>query len=359
MSHRITNYQLPITLFLILFLSHPLLAATPASQPTERTKTEADKLIDDSGKTAPPWWDSTPLVFPQTLDLSWKKVGKWDNQKQMNAYLWDVVYPNPAKWREGIKLAQHSMQVNKGDENVQRKAAASMADMYTQMLQDYARGAFWAKKAKGMEGMDFELVECYAKLGCKTAAVDLLKEIAQDETFNAVSVKLWGELGELKTALAWADAIAEEGRGSAACLSAGDACRRAGELQQAIQYYQKVLTYSAPQDTRNKKRAQANLDAIKLFETLDLAKIADGLYKDSAQGYVGPVTVAVTVQNHRIEKVEVIDHHEKQFYSSLVEVPPQIVAKQSVKGIDTTTGATITSEAIINASAKALAKPNP
>jgi uncharacterized protein with FMN-binding domain len=333
-------------------------AGGPAAAPAVKTitKAEADKVIEEAGKRAPEWWDTTALVIPPTLDLSWKKVGKWDKDRQMNAYLWDVIYPNPGKWREGVKLLQHSMQVNKGNEDVMRKAAASLADMYTQMLQDYPRGAFWAKKAKGMEGMDFELVECYAKLGCKTAAAELLNEVGQDETFNAVSVKLWGEMGELTTALKWADAIAEEGRVGAAYLSAGDACRRAGDIGQAMKYYQKVMDEAtARNDTRNRDRARMNLEAIKLFDTLDLGKIPDGVYKDSAKGYVAQVAVAVTVKGHRIEKVEVVEHKEKQFYASLVEVPPQIVGKQSVKGIDTTTGATITSEAIINASAKALA----
>ena len=45
---------------------------------------------------------------------------------------------------------------------------------------------------------------------------------------------------------------------------------------------------------------------------------------------------------------------EKQIYSSLVEVPQRNIAKQSVKGIDTSSEDTQTSEAIINATAKAL-----
>jgi len=64
--------------------------------------------------------------------------------------------------------------------------------------------------------------------------------------------------------------------------------------------------------------------------------------------------VAVTVRNHRITNVKVTRHVEKQYYSSLTDIPNQIIAKQSVRGIDATSSATITAEAIINAVAKAL-----
>jgi uncharacterized protein with FMN-binding domain len=67
------------------------------------------------------------------------------------------------------------------------------------------------------------------------------------------------------------------------------------------------------------------------------------------------VQVAVTVKDHRIEAVRITQHKEKQFYAALTDTPAKIIAKQGVKGVDATSNATITSEAIINASAKALA----
>jgi len=47
---------------------------------------------------------------------------------------------------------------------------------------------------------------------------------------------------------------------------------------------------------------------------------------------------------------------EKQFFTSITDTIGQIRAKQGVKGVDATSGATMTSEAIINATAKALAE---
>ena len=64
--------------------------------------------------------------------------------------------------------------------------------------------------------------------------------------------------------------------------------------------------------------------------------------------------MAVTVHSGRITDVKVEKHEEKQFYSSIKDTTADIVAKQGVKGVDATSGATITAVAIINASAKAL-----
>jgi uncharacterized protein with FMN-binding domain len=106
---------------------------------------------------------------------------------------------------------------------------------------------------------------------------------------------------------------------------------------------------------RNKKRAQANLEAIRLFDALDVKKVRDGTYRASSIGYEAPIEIEVTVRAGRITDLRVTSHHEKQYYSALTDTPRRIIAKQSVKGVDATSSATITSEAIINATAKALA----
>jgi uncharacterized protein with FMN-binding domain len=97
------------------------------------------------------------------------------------------------------------------------------------------------------------------------------------------------------------------------------------------------------------------VEAIELFELSDVKNVADGTYRASSTAYTGPLEVEVEVAGGRIESVAVVKHTEKQFYSAITDTPQQIIDKQSVKGIDTTSRATITSVAIINATAKALA----
>ncbi len=107
-----------------------------------------------------------------------------------------------------------------------------------------------------------------------------------------------------------------------------------------------------PRKCRN--RAQASLDAIRLFELSDVKKVPDGTYRASSLGYEAQVAIEVAVKNRRIESVKVTQHKEKQFYSALTDTPRKIIEKQDVRGVDATSSATITSEAILNATAKAL-----
>jgi len=344
---------------LATYAATPTKQGTPATKPAAdgtKSRAEVDKLIEEAGKTQPDWWDSTELNYPDTLDLTWGPgvKGKWDNKRVMGAYYWDIIDPNPARWKEGIKLAHYCLtNTLKANPKAQTNAMGTMSRIYTEMLGDFPRGAYWAKKHGNMP---LTLAECYLKLGCPSAAKQILNGMGTDQTRNCQMVKLWAELGDMKTALFMAETRAK-GDPTPAYLAAGDACRSAQRFPEAVAYYQKVIKANGSNrdDKVNKSRAQASLDAIKLFDSLDLSKIADGTYKGAGLGYVGDVNVEVTVAGNKIEKVEVTQHHEKQFYSSINDVPPQIVAKQSVKGVDTTTGATRTSEAIINGAAKALA----
>jgi uncharacterized protein with FMN-binding domain len=335
--------------------------AAPASTPTTQpaiTKVQADKIIDEAGKTPPPWWDATPLNVPPGLDLSWKNPGGgWNNKKVMGCYVWDIIDPNPGKWKEGAKLLHHSYTFNKADPDAQKKSVRAMAKHYSELMGDPARGAFWAKKSGEMP---LTLADCYMKLGCKSAATEILRSLGGDQTRHGQVIKLWADCGELPTALALAERRAAAGDPVVAYLAAGDACRRFGKTAEAIKFYEKVLAAKPANKDRdypiNIKRATANLAAVKLFDALDLNKIPDGTYAASSIGYAGDLEMVVTVKNKKIDNLKVGKHKEKQFYASFDEVPPQIVKKQSVKGIDTTTGATVTSEAIINATAKALSK---
>jgi uncharacterized protein with FMN-binding domain len=165
-------------------------------------------------------------------------------------------------------------------------------------------------------------------------------------------------MGNTNEAQQLADRIAKAsgGQPDIAYLYAADGFRVAGRFPQALQYYQKVIDIpGAGRIERNRKRAQASLEAIKLFELSDVSKVADGTYQDESLGYEGQVRVEVVVAGGKIESVRVVQHREKQYYSSINDTPPKIIAKQGVKGVDSTSSATITSEAIINATAKALA----
>jgi uncharacterized protein with FMN-binding domain len=199
------------------------------------------------------------------------------------------------------------------------------------------------------------LAECYWKLGFKAEALKLIAK----SPMNFAQVKLLADMGETDKALQIASSAFDE-YPEDAYLQAGDACRIAGRYPEALKYYQKLLDIPVPakpngRQVKNRARATANVAAINSFELFDLTKVADGTYKSASQGYEGPVEVTVTVSGNKISDLKVSNHREKQFYSAIADTPRKIIAKQSVRGIDTTSHATITSEAIVNATAKALA----
>ena len=187
--------------------------------------------------------------------------------------------------------------------------------------------------------------------------VALISQPDEDDTRNGSLIKLWADLGEIDKALKLAEQKAASGEPDSAYLAAGDACRLGGRYPQALGYYRKVVAVpDGPRDIkRNKERAAASIEAIRVFDSLNLARIPDGTYMNSSVAYNGPLHVAVVVKNARIESVKVTQHTEKQFYSAITDTTARIIAKQGVKGVDMTSGATITAEAIVNATAKALA----
>ena len=340
----------------------------PPGQPVERierTREEVQALIDKIGRTPPDWFDATPLNYPQTLDLSWPDPGKdeWNNQKFVGQYVWQIINPNPGKWREGIKLLHHIVAVNKDNPTALKKALNQLGTLYCSLLEDWPRAAFWWQKAGGgtsggmgqggfRVGYEVGLARCYWELGNREMAVGLLKRVGG---YNSGAVHLWAELGEHDRALQMAGQNAQQY--PATHLICGDICRHAGKYDEALVHYQKVAGLEDHEKYgRAIYEAKDRILGLQAQRTIDLSSIRDGVYTASSLGYAGLLEVAVTVKSQRITSVKVVRHEEKQYYSSFTDIPNQIIQKQSVQGIDATSGATITAEAIISASAKALAR---
>lgn len=342
-----------------------LLLFTATTQ-AEGTRAELDKLIDREGKTPPAWFKETPLNYPKSLDLSWpmKPPPGWDNQKNVGQFVWDVVNPNPSRWREGVKLMHHLLTQHKDDPEKRERAMLALCHMYHNLLEDYARAAFWCR-AVGVEKDPEEyarsavlLAECYWRLGYREEAVKLLAKTPP----GLMHATLLGSLGEIDRAIAMALEETNDDSTGSATLAVADLCRLAGRYPEAIRHYQTVLYINVLEKPlpgwliRNRNRATASITAIKAIELFDPKKVADGKHVAASQGYEGPVEVTVTMKSGRITDVAVTKHREKQFYSAINDTSAKILKKQSVKGVDTTSNATITSEAIINATAKALAR---
>jgi len=346
----------------------PASGSTSAVKPTGGG--DIAKRIEQQGVTPPDWYDSTPLNYPRTLDLSWPEPPPdkaWNNQKNMGQYIWDIINPNPAKWREGTKLLHHMLEVNKDRPETLRRIMDALGRFYHNLLQDDARAAFWWQKAGvGEPDTRFRnsaplLAECYYRLGSKPMASQLLMQVEKTAPQFSL-IKVWADMGELARALQLAEAYAR-GNASVAAIAymyAGDACRTNGDYAKAMDYYQKVIGAQASGQLakrieREQQRARDSLEAIRLFERADPARVPDGVYEANSMGYASLIHVAVTVQGGRIQAIQITRHEEKQFYSAFTDTVQKIIQRQSVKGVDATSSATLTSEAVINAVAKALA----
>ena len=81
--------------------------------------------------------------------------------------------------------------------------------MYHNLLGDWARAAFWWRKA-GFDD-DIDLAHCYWKLGSRDMAVAVIGEVTFDDTRHGNIIKLWADMGDLGKAIALAEATARDG----------------------------------------------------------------------------------------------------------------------------------------------------
>lgn len=82
----------------------------------------------------------------------------------------------------------------------------------------------------------------------------------------------------------------------------------------------------------------------------------DGTYNAEAEGFDGPVKVTVTIKNGKITKLTNKNTDTKEYFSrAWSAIQPAILKKQGVYGVDTVSGATFSSNGILEATQKALA----
>ncbi|UNC91611.1 FMN-binding protein [Candidatus Contubernalis alkaliaceticus] len=82
------------------------------------------------------------------------------------------------------------------------------------------------------------------------------------------------------------------------------------------------------------------------------------VYTGEAEGGHGPVIVEVTMDDGKIVSIEVIEENETKGLgdAAFEELIPKIIEAQSTEGIDTVSGATVSSNALFEAVDEAVAK---
>ena len=339
----------------------PRVKPPKTTRPVKRSASAIKALVQREGKTLPDWWDSVKLNYPRTLDLPGKnRVKGWKPQINLGAYFFSIVTPHPGRWKPGIKLLHHVVEVREHDQTHQPEAMGMLANYYLRYFEDYPRAAYWNLQSTQTGGRAtlhgvVGLAECYLHMGNKQMAVALMTQYGLDRRFSSPGVKLWAELGQadraLKLSMAMARMAPDQGY-----LAAGNLHRLTGKYDQARDCYSKAAAYQHPKGhgKLNRQRARECLAAVRLCETLNISKVADGTHSGTSASYRGPLTVEVKVAGGRITAARVTKHKDDIFFTSITKMPKMIVDKQSVERLDAVSGATVTCEAIVNAATKAL-----
>ena len=104
---------------------------------------------------------------------------------------------------------------------------------------------------------------------------------------------------------------------------------------------------------RQADRTQSKVDLLS-FRSLAGAELRDGSYTSTVLGYAGDIHVTLTVRDGRMADMQV-KHEEKIDQGACVLIPQRILDKQSLQ-VDAITGATVTTNAIIDGALQCLRK---
>lgn len=141
----------------------------------------------------------------------------------------------------------------------------------------------------------------------------------------------------------------------------GDLYAAWSKMSKAKDHYQKAIRLYPTSDQpygrhllkRRADKVQLKWDRLS-FEALESASLRDGAYTGKALGYVEDIYATVKVAGGKISSIQV-KHKEKIDQNACVIIPDRIVKEQSLQ-VDGITGATVTVDAIINGTYRALKK---
>lgn len=131
-----------------------------------------------------------------------------------------------------------------------------------------------------------------------------------------------------------------------------------------IQAVQNALSKAGNSKTKvtktNKKNNKTNNKTTKPVEILKPSEnvtYKDGTYTAEAEGFDGLVKVTVMIKNGKITAISNTNTDTKQYFNKAWQkIQPKILQKQAVYGVDTVSGATFSSNGILQAVQKALEK---
>ena len=118
-----------------------------------------------------------------------------------------------------------------------------------------------------------------------------------------------------------------------------------------------VSTVETDKNTKKKKTNTSTTKPVVISKPTGNVAYKDGTYTAQAEGFDGSVKVAVTIKNGKITVITNTNTDTKEYFSKAwAKIRPAILKKQAVYGVDTVSGATFSSNGILEATQKALEK---
>jgi len=287
----------------------------------------------------PEWWKDVQVRAPVSSPVALPEDPEWEDSLTACA----MRYEAEGKGREAIKVLTYAL--SKCKTTLQRAFVLfQSALIYEVSLRDYPRanGLFSelrklkiddsAKQKEARAYARFGQARCLEKMGSAAEAKSAYETLLRD--FPRLDVELLFRLGRLAEAR---DERSEAGRYYKECVRAA-AARNAegGDI-----YYGRFILMC--------KIALREMAS----GPVDLSKVGGGVYVGRAYGYNSMIGVRTEIRNGRICEVTVIDREDKRPFDAYTLIPQRIKQHQSLD-VDAVTGATVTSEAIINAVKQAL-----
>ncbi|MCP4783089.1 MAG: FMN-binding protein [Fuerstiella sp.] len=317
----------------VIVVEEPAAVLVPAesTSPTANDQTAAADSLEEqlAAFTVPPAW-------LESTESSWDTSVPWDDARQEIRTL--LGKGDDASRREGLKLTWVYLQ--KGDIGNGHEYGMYMflgreplwaIHVYREWLAktDHGYPPYFGIRA---------LASLYAEYGQFEQAVPLLERGLQTPPPDPK----WTEMRQAEMHDAFGDLYAAWGRIDDARTS----------YQEAMRLFPlSKPPYGRHLLPRRAKKVQSKLDLLSK-ESLKGTTLRDGHYKETALGYSGDVKLTIQVQGGRITDIGV-QHEEKIDQNACVLIPEQIVRNQSFQ-VDSITGATVTRDAILAGTLRAL-----
>lgn len=278
-------------------------------------------------KVPPDWMAAT--------QTTWDEKKPW---KEARLEVRRLLALDEAGVRQGIKLTWLYARKNDIGDGHELPMYLFMGGEYAWALQEYTR-FIQTVKGKGATHAYLCCASCYAHFGEFDKAIAILNEALKD-----LPPKPWqiANTAHIDNNL-------------------GDLYAQKGDTVRAKQFYQEAIRLYPTSDQpygrhllpRNVAKVQTKLNLLTM-ESLRTAQLRDGTYVGKTLGYVDTpeMEVSVTVTNGKIADIKV-KHSEKIDLGAADIIPKRIVEKQSLK-VDAITGATVTSQAVVDGAFQAL-----